>query len=314
MKIGIIGLGAIGQRLIGSFSDLAETKIEIAAVCDTAPDIAKNTGEKLNAASYTDHRQMLEEVDFDLVYVAVPPKYHARVAADVMEKGIHILCEKPLANSLEEAEFMLQLAKEKGIIHAMNFPLNYNAPSRTYEKLIKEGYIGKLRRLELTLRFPKWPRPWQQNAWVAGKEQGGFVLEVGIHYIQQIQKIFGAVEVVTNKIEFPQNPQACEEAILASLVFEDGTPLLFDGMSGIAGDERLSFTAYGTEGTLSLINWAEIEGAKIGAPVLPIEADSSLSLSLADEIVKAVSGEKAHIIDFQAGYEAQKILEQLRNG
>ena len=313
IKVGVIGLGAIGQRLIKGFEDHPDTVI--AAVCDTLEDRTNEVAAQLGGIpAFRDHNEMLEQVELDLVYVAVPPKFHHAVASDVLAKEIHILCEKPLANSLEEAESLLQKAQAAGVVHAMNFPLNYSSGSRTFEKMIKDHYVGKLRRVQLKMHFPDWPRPWQQNAWVASKEQGGYVLEVGIHYIQQLQKIFGNVKVKNVQIQFPEDTLACENAILATLELSDGTPVLVDGMSQIAGKEEIAFTAYGTEGTLSLLNWGQLEGGKLGESIAPLEADHTLTDSLIDHLVKAVKGEEATIIDFAVGYEAQVVLEELRKG
>ncbi|WP_108670264.1 Gfo/Idh/MocA family protein [Peribacillus acanthi] len=311
-KVAIIGLGAIGQRLIKEFTNHPETKI--VAVCDSMKDHAALTAKSLgDVQAFSNHKEMLQQIDLDLVYVAVPPKFHHNVVTDVMEKGIHVLCEKPLANSVEEAESLYKMAKEKEILHSMNFPLNYSPGSQKFAKMIKEGFVGDLRRLELKMHFPQWPRAWQQNAWVASREQGGFVLEVGIHFIQQIQKIFGPLELKHRSIQFPQDPDSCEVGIVAYLQLEDGTPVVIDGLSGIAGKEEIRLTAYGTEATLSLLNWGLLEGGKVGEEITRIESDATLTDSLLSNVVKALKGEPATIIDFKAGYEAQKILEQLRS-
>jgi predicted dehydrogenase len=195
----------------------------------------------------------------------------------------------------------------------MNFPLNYKEGSNTFAHLIQTGYIGEVRRVELKMHFPEWPRPWQHNDWIASKEQGGFVLEVGVHYIQQIQKIFGPINVLNRSLQYPEDPKACEIGIIAQMEVEDGTPIVINGLSGIAGKEEIKFTAYGTEGTLSLLNWADLEGGKVGEPIQGIEADPSLSDSIVNHLVRAIKGEDANIIDFYAGYEAQVVLEKLRN-
>ena len=312
IKVGVIGLGAIGQRLIKNFSEHPE--VNIVSVCDRVEERIQEVATELeNVLTYSNHAQMLEEVELDLVYVAVPPKYHHQVVSDVIAKGRNVLCEKPLANSTEEAESLYTQAKEKGILHAMNFPLNYSAGSSTFSHLIQTGYIGEVRRVELKMHFPEWPRPWQHNDWIASKEQGGFVLEVGVHYIQQIQKIFGPIAVSNRSLQYPKDPNACEIGIIAQMELADGTPIVIDGLSGIAGKEEIKFTAYGTEGTLSLLNWANLEGGKVGEPIQEIEADPSLSDSIVDHLVKVIKGEDANIIDFNAGYEAQVVLEKLRN-
>ncbi|MFD0050719.1 Gfo/Idh/MocA family protein [Actinomycetes bacterium NPDC127524] len=312
IKTGIIGLGAIGQRLIKQFESHPET--EIAAVCDWDGTLAQQVSESLGSIPFfSDYKEMLETAELDLVYVAVPPKHHHGIAASVMDRGIHILCEKPLANSLEEAEDLFRRSQEKELVSAMNFPLNYSAGARTFANLIRSEYIGKLRRIELHMRFPQWPRAWQQNNWVASREQGGFVLEVGIHFIQQIHMLFGPLTVKNRVLEFPEDTLASEQGIVAELSLHDGTPVIIDGLSGIAGDEEIRLTAYGTEGTLSLLNWSDLEGGKLGESLAPIKQDSSLNEALIDHIVRALKGEESIIIGFSEGYQAQTVLEQLRN-
>lgn len=311
IRTGVIGLGAIGQRIIHAFNN--HPKIKITAVCDHLEELAEKTAATYNVRAFTNHEEMLEQMQFDLIYVAVPPKYHHHVASAVIEKNIHILCEKPLANSLEEAVSLHESAQSASIVHAMNFPLHYQAESRMFSQLIQTNYIGELRRVELKMHFPNWPRLWQQNAWVGSREQGGFTLEVGIHFIQQIQQIFGPVNVINKSIQYPSNPEASEDAILALLNFDNSIPILLDGIAHTAGSEKIAFTAYGTEGTLSLLDWSKIEGGKTGEQIMPIEADQRLSLSLVDELVKAIEGEDADLVTFSAGLEAQRVLEQLRS-
>jgi predicted dehydrogenase len=312
IKVGVIGLGAIGQRLIKNFNEHSD--VNIVSVCDRVEERLQEVSTELkNVFTFSNHVQMLEEVELDLVYVAVPPKFHYQVVSDVIAKGKHVLCEKPLANSVEEAKSLYTQAKEKDILHAMNFPLNYKEGSNTFAHLIQTRYIGEVRRVELKMHFPEWPRPWQHNEWIASKEQGGFVLEVGVHYIQQIQKIFGPINVLNRSLQYPEDPKACEIGIIAQMEVEDGTPIVINGLSGIAGKEEIKFTAYGTEGTLSLLNWADLEGGKVGEPIQGIEADPSLSDSIVNHLVRAIKGEDANIIDFYAGYEAQVVLEKLRN-
>ncbi|MBM7661909.1 putative dehydrogenase [Bacillus mesophilus] len=138
--------------------------VELVAVCDTNQEKVKEAAEHYKIKGYSNHKSMLEQqVDLDMVYVAVPPKWHHDIVVDAIRANKHILCEKPLANSIEEAANMLQLAKKANIIHAINFPINYLSNTRKFGELLESGYIGHLRRIELNMKFPKWPRPWQEN-------------------------------------------------------------------------------------------------------------------------------------------------------
>ncbi|QPC47845.1 Gfo/Idh/MocA family protein [Mangrovibacillus cuniculi] len=312
IHVAIIGLGAIGQRLIPAFQQHPDYTIY--AVCDVNQQLAEQTATTYNIGTFTNnYQQLLDDTKVDLVYVAVPPKYHHQIVLDTIARGKHILCEKPLANSLEEAQEIHDASRKSSIVHAMNFPLHYSPGSSKFRQLLKENYIGSLRRVELFLRFPEWPRPWQQNDWVGKKEQGGFVLEVGVHYIHQMQTMFGPLSVKHMDLRFPEDPTASENSIIAHLELENGTPVVINGLSQIAGEEEIRFTVYGSEGTLSLVNWAQLEGAKIGDKMntLPVPNDND---RLLEELAKSIRGEKGNIVTFKEGLEAQEILEQLRKG
>jgi predicted dehydrogenase len=311
IHIGIIGLGAIGQRLIKQFTN--HTEVKIVAVCDRLETLARETAETLGAVRvYTNYQQLIDDEQADLIYVAVPPKFHHQIVMDVLKAKKHVLCEKPLANSLEEAKEMADAAKEAGVIHAMNFPLNYDKAAAKLAELLHQNYIGKMRRLQLTMHFPEWPRFWQKNDWVGGREQGGFVLEVGVHFIQQTLKLFGNIKNIQTRLELPIDSKKCETGIIATAELEDGTPVLIEGLSQIAGKEFIGFIAYGTEGILSLENWGELRGGKNGEGLETITVQDVESKRLIDELVKAVDGEEAELYDFEVGYRAQEVLEALR--
>ncbi|WP_223587614.1 Gfo/Idh/MocA family protein [Neobacillus bataviensis] len=311
LHIGIIGLGAIGQRLIKKFKEHPD--VEITAVCDRLESLVRETSNALGGVhTYTDYQGLIADQRVDLIYVAVPPKFHHPIVMDVLKAKKHVLCEKPLANSLDEAKEMAQAAKEAGVIHAMNFPLNYEQGATKFAEMIGQNYVGKLRRLQLTMHFPEWPRFWQKNDWVGEREQGGFVLEVGVHFIQQTLKVFGAIKNIQTRLELPDDPQKCETGVIATGELEDGTPVLIEGLSQIAGKEHIGYTAYGSEGILSLENWGELKGGKNGEELNVISFDETKPNRLIDELVKAANGQKAELYDFEVGYRAQEILEELR--
>lgn len=316
IKLGIIGLGVMGNRMVQAIVRYQlHDQIEVSIVCDSNEKVAQQFAAQLDGVSWTtDYRQVIENAHVDLVYVAAPPAYHHQLILDAIRQNKHVLCEKPLANSLSEAKEMLETATSAGIVHAINFPLNYGVALNHFAQLIADGFIGEIRRIRLDMHFPHWPRAWQQNAWIATRKQGGFILEVGVHWIQAIQKIFGQIAHVQSEVQFPEDGLACETSIVAKMLLESGTTVTVDGVSGIAGKERIALVAYGTEGTLAIENWGELYGGKAGELLERIALDDvPLRASLLENVVSAIRGETAEIYDFGIGYEAQVILEALRN-
>ena len=311
LRVGMIGLGAVATRFYKTFQD--EPGTVIAAVCDVDATVAERVAaEQGNLPWYTDYREMLAGQELDLIYIGVPPKYHHRIALDVLLAGKHILCEKPLANSLEEAEEMARAAEAAGVVTAIHFPTYYGSAGAAFANLVHDDFLGELRRLEVQMHFHQWPREWQMNPWVGGREQGGFTREVMVHYIHLIEAFFGGIASVTSHLEFPADETLSETGLLARMTLEDGTNILVNGLTDIGQHEHIAFTAYGTEGTLSLRNWSELHLSGFGH--LPQRVDLPQIAStpiLVSELVKAIQGEPADLIDFTFGARIQKTLEAL---
>ncbi|MBD0384343.1 Gfo/Idh/MocA family protein [Paenibacillus sedimenti] len=311
IHVGVIGLGVIGSRLLQEFRSHPEIRIQ--AVCDTSAFLAEQVAKELNGiAWYTDYKKLIKDESIDLVYVAVPPKFHHPIALAVLEAGKHILCEKPLANSLEEAIDLAEAAQKAGVVHAINFGVFYGASFRELAQRVQEGYVGDVRRIELHTHFHQWPREWQQTPWIGGREQGGFVREVFPHYIQMIQRLFGKLVNIQAQLEWPADPEACETGIIGRMELEDGTPVLVNGLSNIGMKEHISFTIYGTKGTCSLVNWRTLKCAPFGESLE--EAATTAAIipdTIVTHLVRAIDGQEADLIDFEEGLDIQKVLEQL---
>jgi predicted dehydrogenase len=309
-NVAIIGLGAIGQRVLRDFEQ--HEKVEVTALCDMDETALNGLKERMpNAALYRDHQDMLEREDVQLVYLAVPPKFHQDIALDVIEKGIHLLCEKPLANSLEEAAEMKEAAEKAGIVHAMNFPMVYSTVFHLLKEKVLSGELGGIKRVELNLHFTQWPRAWQRNNWISSREQGGFIREVAPHYIQMIQSLFGKLKVTSSFIDYPEDLQLCEKGFISRLELEGGVPVLFNGVSGIGQKEHLSFKIFGENGTLDLTNWSQLAETKGESESTAIHVERTKSMNLVTELLNAIEGERAHLVSFDEGLEVQRVLEEI---
>lgn len=311
VKVGIIGLGAVGDRLLKQFLGHSETQVY--AICDSNADRLQEVKEQVKDVElYTNYKDLLLNPEIDLVYIAVPPKYHHRIALDAVQAKKHVLCEKPLANSYDEAKEMLEAVENAGVTHAINFPLAYNDAVNELKKRVIDKEIGGTQRVELTMHFPKWPRAWQQNPWIAGREQGGFVREITPHYLQLILELFGDIKEVQSYIQYPSNENDCETSIIALLVLSNGCPVLINGLSGIGRKEEISFKIYGDKGTVSLKNWSQLVGETIEKDSHVINVlENNEHQDLISEMVKAINGDKCRLVTFKEGFEIQKVLERL---
>ncbi|WP_183192441.1 Gfo/Idh/MocA family protein [Brevibacillus fluminis] len=310
-KVGIIGLGAIGFEMLKEFH--ANPDVEIGAVCDANGERARQVAHEFNIpAAYTAYADLLADPAIESVYIGVPPVYHCEIAVAAFAANKHVLCEKPLANSVGETVQMVEAAGKAGKIHAMNFPLNYTTPVREFARLVDEGYLGELRRVEITLQFPDWPRAWQQNDWIGKREQGGFVRETAPHLLQMIQRVFKELpELQYKHTEYPDDPELCERGIVAHFQMKNGALVILRGGSHTAGEQKVELMAFGTKGVLALTNWDDLYGAQGSEPMTLLTSGGEYAQELISQFAAAMRGEPAELYDFTVGHQVQQLLEEL---
>ncbi len=309
MRLGIIGLGVMSEIMINWTRNNPD--VSITHVCDVSEQRVQKFASELGAAGHTDYKALLAQKNVDAVYVCVPPALHFQVVTLAFQEGKHVLCEKPLANSVEEARGLMELAQKTDLVNGIHFTLQYGSAIPKLQELYRQGYLGKLRRLEINLRFPHWPRLAQHVGWVGSRLQGGMALEVCIHLINIFQTTFGRIVHVETELEYPDNPELSEDGMVSRMELEDGTPIYVNTLANMpANEEIISISCYGKQGVLHMPNWDQLIGGKIGEEVKEIQGAQPISVMT--ELHKAIQGKEARIIDFKAGYEAQIVMEALR--
>lgn len=306
--LGIIGLGAIGERLLPIFKDYED--MDIISVYDINVDKTSEICGKFHVKAAETVDEMMKDEAVDVVYLAVPPKYHKDLAIRIMDADKHILCEKPLAGTIEEAKEMMDFAQGTSLVTGMNFPLYHGPGYEKLRELLDQKVIGDIRRIELLGIFPDWPRKWQINPWIDTKDQGGFVREVFTHFIQLVQDYFGLIELVDTSVAYPEDGARSEVDVYARGHI-NGLPMVFSGMTGIGHKEDLKLMIYGTEGSIEFLNWRDLflidRDQRVQLELEPYNA----TYHLIDALRKAIEGEPVSLVDFEAGYHAVRVVETL---
>lgn len=307
--LGIIGLGAIGERLMPVF--LKHPRTKIVGVFDTDESRMVYIHEKFDIETVTSYAALIADESIDMIYIAVPPKYHHEIALKVMAAGKHVFCEKPLAGTIEEAKEMADVSEKSTVVNGMNFPLYYGYAYNQLKKHLVEDTLGSIKRIELSGRFPVWPRPWQHNNWIDTKEEGGFTREVFTHFVQLIHASFGIIENLNAYPEYSKDKSKAEIGLIGVGNIGD-IKVLFNGMTGVDQVEDLNLTIYGSNGSLEVVNWRDLfltlnSGERTFIEPEPVDA----TYELIDSLYRAIDGEDSALVSFKAGYETTKIIETL---
>ena len=139
IKIGVVGLGMMGQHHARVYSEL---ECELVGVADSNIEKAKEIGERCRTRYYSDYTELIPQVD--AVSIAVPTTLHQQIAMDFIRQGVHCLVEKPIASNVEEAEEMIQEANENHVKLMVGHIERFNPAVLRLKQIIDQGTLGKL--------------------------------------------------------------------------------------------------------------------------------------------------------------------------
>lgn len=138
----VIGVGAMGRNHARVYHEIPD--VELVAVADLAPALVQETARLRGAHPYTDYRAMLAGSPPDVVTVAVPTQAHHQVVLDVLEAGCHVLVEKPISATIEEAQGMIDRAAELGRVLAVGHIERYNPAVIELKRRLDNGELGRV--------------------------------------------------------------------------------------------------------------------------------------------------------------------------
>ncbi|QQM39773.1 Gfo/Idh/MocA family protein [Streptomyces liliifuscus] len=202
LGVGMVGyafMGAAhsqGWRTVGRVFDLPRRPV-LAAVCGRDAGAVRAAADRLGwAAAETDWRALISREDVDLVDICTPGDSHAEIAVAALAAGKHVLCEKPLANTVEEAEAMAeaaQAAAERGQVAMVGFNYRRVPATSLARKMVAEGRLGTLRHVRVTylqdwLVDREFPLTWRLRKETAGS---GALGDLGAHIVDLAQYLAG---------------------------------------------------------------------------------------------------------------------------
>jgi len=204
VRIGIIGVGKMGTYHANVLSILNHD-VDFIGVYDINPQRSNYIAQKYHTTSFPTMEKLVEQIDG--VCIAVPTPLHYQIAKKVLEAGVNTLVEKPIACSVEEAQDLIDTAREKGLICQVGHVERFKGAVTELKKIVEEPYLVEARRLS----------PWVEKDW-----DTGVVLDLMIHDIDIVLSLIRSrlihIDAVGRVIKSPY-----EDVASALLQFENGT-------------------------------------------------------------------------------------------
>ena len=195
VRVGVIGTSWWADYLL--FPSLqSHSQADIVALCGRNQERAQEIAAKYDISqTFADYREMITTANLQAVIIASPDDLHYPMTMAALEAGLHVLCEKPLANNVQDAKTMYEKAQAKGLKHMILFTWRWMPHFQYLRKLVQDGYIGRLYHADF--RFTGGYGRSSDYAWrFDNKRANGVVGDLGSHMIDMAQWLVGDIKHV----------------------------------------------------------------------------------------------------------------------
>lgn len=220
IRIAIIGTGGIAHEHMKAYLALAD-RCKVVALVDIIPGKAKRFMEEfhLQCDTYENHEDILDRTDIDLADVCTPPYVHASISINCLRSGKNVVCEKPMAASLEECDAMIKARDESGKLLSIIAQNRFRKGIRDLKLLLESGIAGPVRHAQVDSFW--WRGHCYYDLWWRGtweKEGGGCTLNHAVHHIDMLCWMMGLPDKVTSVLANTAHDNAEVEDLSVSIL------------------------------------------------------------------------------------------------
>ncbi len=320
LGFGIIGAGAICPLHISAIQNCPGARL--VAIADVSDERAKKVGEEHNIVWYTDHRQMLQNADVDVVCVCTPSGLRQPICIDVAQAGKHMIAEKPLEVTLEKVDSIIEACDRNNVKLCVISQLRFLPGVLALKKAVDEGRLG---RLVMGDAYIKWHRSqdyYDGDSWRGTWELdgGGALMNQGIHYVDLLSWMMGPVKTIFAQVDtLVRERIEVEDTAAGCLRFESGALGTIEACTSAYKGVPARLEIRGDRGTVviesgNVVQW-EVEGEEGYQPETvdlgsgatnPMAIKSIGHQAQINDMVQAINEDRQPLVN---GREARKAIE-----
>ena len=317
IRYGIIGAGDIAQKNhLPSFESFPE--VELIALSDINKERLEKVSKEFDIPlAFTDYKKMLSDVHLDAVSICTPNFLHSTQTIDCLNASCHVLCEKPMAINLEEAEMMVRIAEEKNKNLMIPFRFQFSPEAQTLKKLINKGELG-------IIYYAKsgWIRGEtifkEKDSWFTKKEKsgGGCLIDIGVYMINVALWLMGNPEASSVSASTYQKLQTydvkVEDLALAFIKLKNGATLSIETSWALNIDPKIYVSLCGEKGGADLypLKIYKREEGKVIIVMPEITKEDNFRL-IAKEFISSIKEERKAEGNGEQGLKVMKIIEAI---
>lgn len=323
LKVAVVGCGSIAiHRHVPEYA--ANPNVELVAFCDLNIEVAQKLADQYGVKQvYDSHEAMLKEAKMDAVSVCTQNVDHARVSIDAANAGCHVLCEKPMATSIEEAQQMIDAAKANNVKLMIGHNQRLMPPHVKAKEILQSGKIGKPLTFKTTFGHGG-PDSWSiqgKDTWFFQKDKAfvGAMGDLGVHKIDLMRWLFDEeVAEVAAFVETLDKDADVDDNATTLLRMENGAIGTMAASWTYYKGEDNTTSIYGEKGVLEIhddpnvqvvVKLADgtIERYSVGA-IATNEAGGQVASGVIDEFVDAIANDRTPSITGESAMESLRTV------
>jgi predicted dehydrogenase len=249
VKVGIIGSGFEADIHAESFRIMPEAAVVVAIASPTPGHAARLAERYCIPRVFTDYREMLRENDIEMVTITAPNSLHARMTVDIANAGKHVVCEKPLCMTLDEADLMIETCRQRGVLLMYAEELFFTPKYVKAKEMAGQGAFGKV---YLVKQSEKHFGPHADWFWDVEKSGGGVFMDMGCHGIAFCHWFLGRPAIKSVYCQMATHVHADktrgEDDIICVIEFANGATGLVEDSWARRGGMQDRIEIHGSEG------------------------------------------------------------------
>lgn len=256
-KMGVAGFGMSGEVFHAPYI-AADPRFALSVVYERTGSRAE---ELYPGVTTVRSFEALLESDVDVIVLCVPNALHVSMATAALERGKHVVVEKPLAPSLAEGEALFNLAEKQGRLLAVYQNRRFDGGFRAARELVENGTLGEV--LEWESRFDRWapelrPRKWKETAGAGS----GVLYDLGSHLADEVISLFGAPQAVWGDLSTQREGGTIDDDFLVRLFYPNMRATLRATRMAADAGERPRLVVRGRKGVFTV--WGGEDAAQTG--------------------------------------------------
>jgi phthalate 4,5-cis-dihydrodiol dehydrogenase len=237
LRVGIAGLGVASSQVLPAFGDNAP--YALVAGADVRPEARAAFEQRYGKPAVASVEELARRPDIDAIWIATPNTLHAEHAVCAARHGKHVICEKPIAITLEECDRMIEEADRNGVRFLQGHSKIYPAPVRTMRKIVQSGRLGRVVQIHAA-NFNDWLQRPRLAAELDTRQGGGLVYRQGPHLVDIVRFLGGGLVKNVRGTAGRADPNFDADGHFSALLeFEDGAAatMTFNGYGYFDGTE-----------------------------------------------------------------------------